>query len=123
MSANALKVKASELLLFSSLSSNTESHFFLNKKDIQNLPRWDGEGTTPLSADTATAIAIKKHKAKFGKAKLRSISLKSKKTHCDKSLSCPKKLWYYKAKVKGGKKKTYVVLLDGSFVEPRMVKK
>ena len=123
ISAFALKVKASELLLFSSYSSNIESHFLIDKKDIANLPAWDGESSVPLSTDAASDLALSKHKSKFVNAKLRSVSLKSKKTHCDKKLSCPKELWYYKAKVKGGKKKTYVILMDGSFVEPKMVKK
>jgi len=48
-----------------------------------------------------------------------SISLKSKKTHCGKGLECLDTLWYYKTKVKGGKKKTYIILMDGSFVKAK----
>lgn len=119
INAYALKVKADELLLLTSMSSNTTSHFVVKNKDIVELPVWDGEGSAPLSIDAATKLAKNKHKEKFTKAKLKSISLKSKRTHCGKSLSCPKNLWYYKAKVKGGKRKTYIILMDGSFVKPK----
>lgn len=119
INASALKVKADEMLLLSSMSSNKTSHFVVKNKDIEGLPAWNGEGSAPLSIEAATKLAISKHKEKFSKAKLKSISLKSKKTHCGKSLSCPKSLWYYKAKVKGKKKKTYIILMDGSFVKPK----
>lgn len=109
--------------MFSSILSKTEIHFFLDKKGISELPAWGGEGSVPLCSDAATALATKKHKDEFGKAKLRSISLKSKKTRSDRSLSCPEKVWYYKVKVKGDKKRTYAILMNDSFVEPRIIEK
>ena len=119
INALALKIKADEMLLLSSMSSNTASHFVVKNKDIVGLPTWDGEGSAPLSIEAASKLAMNKHKEKFVKSKLKSISLKSKRTHCSKSLTCPKSLWYYKAKVKGGKSETYIILMDGSFVTPK----
>lgn len=120
MSAYAgIKVKADETLLFISGSSNQTSSYVVKNKTIADLPEWNGDGVAPLSNDDATKLALNKHKEKYGKAKLRSISLKSKKTHCDKGLDCAERFWYYKVKVKGEKKKTYVILMDGSFVKPK----
>ena len=125
LNAHAFKisVKSTELLLLTSASSNKASVYKIKKADSNALPEWDGEGTAPLSTEDATDLAKDKHKEKFTKAELRSISLKSKRTNCFKDLKCPNKVWYYKAKVKGDKRKTYVILMDGSFVKPEIVKK
>ena len=122
LNSYAFKVKADEMVLLISVVENQTSYFVVKNKTIAGLPEWDGDGDgdPPLSSADVTKLAFNKHKEKYTDAKLRSISLKSKATHCGKGLVCPETLWYYKAKVKGGKKQTYLILMDGSFVKAKV---
>jgi len=119
--ALAIKVKSDELHLFASGSSDGVLHYIVSKKDIANISEWNGTGAPPMSADRATSLVRNEHRKTHGNidTTIRKISLSSKETYCNLNLQCPKVLWYYKVKVKGDVRATYVLLLNGEFVYPR----
>ena len=118
--AYALKIGANEILLFSSGVGDKFSHFIISNEKISSVPDWNGVGEPPLSYENVTSLVLDKHKQLNGniESKIRKISLSSKETYCNSTQKCPKTLWYYKVKVKGEKRATYVVLINGNFVEP-----
>lgn len=117
-----VKVGVDELLLLSSGGSSKFSHYIVNKNTISAVPEWDGTGDPPLGNKEVTSLVLKKHKEKYGniESKVRKVSLSSKQTDCSAKQVCPETLWYYKVKVKGEKRATYVVLINGEFVKPRV---
>ena len=115
-----IKVGVNEIHLLSSRVGDTLSNYILNKNNLSSLPSWDGTGEPPLSNSDVTALVLSKHKQLNGniESKVRKVSLSSKETHCNTEQKCPETLWYYKVKVKGEKRATYIVLINGEFVEP-----
>ena len=71
-----------------------------------------------------TSLVLMRHKETYGniESTIRKVSLSSKRTSCSAKQECPETLWYYKVKVRGEKRATYVVLINGEFVEARVVK-
>jgi len=86
------------------------------------VPSWDGVGEAPLSIKAVTSIALSKHKKLNGnvESNIKKVSLSSKETYCSAKQKCPKTLWYYKVKVRGEKRSTYVILMNGKFIDPRI---
>jgi hypothetical protein len=121
-SAYGVKIAEHEILLLSSGAGDKFLHYIINKDEMHSIPEWDGVGEPPLNSEKATSLALSKHKNLYGNidSKIRKISLSSKEANCNPTKKCPKVLWYYKIKIKGEKRATYVVLIDGSFVEPRI---
>ncbi len=115
LNSHALDIGEDQLLLEAVYTGDV---FVINKKDIPTLAVWDGKDSAPLSLESALKLASNKHKNEFDIVHFRSIGLKSKKTKCDKSLSCPKKIYYYKVKTRDKHFTSYVILMDGSFVIP-----
>ena len=112
--SHAIEIGKDQLLLEALYTGDS---FIINNKDIADLITWDGKGEAPLGLESAIKLASKKHKSEFDSVHFRSIRLKSKKTKCDKSLSCPKKLFFYAVKTRGDNFKTYIILMDGSFIK------
>jgi len=119
--AEKIKISSNELLLLSSGVGDDFFHYFINKDEIQYIPKWNGEGEPPLSNSDVTSLVLKKHKKINGNidSEIKKISLRNKNTNCNAKQECPEVLWYYKVKVKGEKRGTYIVLTNGEFVEPR----
>lgn len=119
-SAKAVKISSNEIHLLGSFADGKQINYIVKKDDIANVPEWSGEGEPPLSNELATGLALERHKNRFGEtaAKIRTIKISNKESNCSKEQTCPKTLWYYKIKVKGERKATYVILMDGKFVEP-----
>ena len=120
-SAEAVKISSDEIHLLGSFADGKQINYIIKKKDIANVPEWSGEGEPPLSNDAATELALKEHKNRFGETtdKIKKIKISSKETNCLKEQICPPTLWYYKIKIKGEHKGTYIILMDGQFVDPR----
>ncbi len=122
-SAYAVKVKigVDEIHLLSSGMEDHFVHYIVKKNEIASVPSWDGVGEPPLSNKDVTSLALSKHKELNGdiESKVRKVSLSSKETSCGSTQNCPETLWYYKVKVKGEKRATYIILINGEFIEPR----
>jgi len=122
-SANATKISISksELLLLSSGVGDELFHYVVKKEQLSSIPSWNGQGEPTLSDTEAAALALKKHQELNGKisSEIRKLSLRSKNTNCSAEQNCPEILWYYKIKVKGEKRATYIILMNGEFVTPK----
>ena len=119
-----LKIGVDELLLLSAGGSSEISHYIVDKNNLSAVPSWDGAGDPPLANKAVTSLVLKKHKETHGniESTIRKVSLSSKRTSCSAKQECPETLWYYKVKVRGEKRATYVVLINGDLVEPRVNK-
>jgi hypothetical protein len=117
-----VKIGVNEMLLLSSGVGDKFFHYILRKDELSSVPSWDGVGEPPLNTKDVTSLVLSKHKKLNGniESKVKKVSLKSKETFCSPEQKCPKTLWYYKVKVRGEKRATYVVLINGEFVEPRI---
>jgi len=122
-SAHAIKIRIdkNELLLLSSGVGDELSHYIVNKDKMASIASWDGQGEPALSNSEISSLVLNKHKAINGDidSEIKKISLKSKNTNCNPEQKCPEVLWYYKVKVKGEKRATYIVLMNGEFVASR----
>ena len=120
-SAHAERVAADELHLFASYADGAALHYVIHEQQVARAPDWSGEGSPPLSQETATSMALAKHRQRFATsdARVRKVGAVGKRTHCSRDVQCPDTLWYYKVKIAGEPAATYVILMDGQFVEPR----
>lgn len=117
--AGAVTVTANEIHLLGSFVDGKQVHYIVKKDELADVPEWSGVGEPPLSNGAATDLALKKYQKIFGKdgAKIRKIKISSKTTNCTKEQTCPTTLWYYKVKVKGAQRASYVILMNGQFVD------
>jgi len=121
VSAAKVSIGKNELLLLSSGVGDDLFHYIVSKDRLNSIPSWNGQGEPRLSDTEATELALKKHKELNGatNSEVKKVSLRSKNTNCSVEQECPEVLWYYKIKVKGEKRASYIVLMNGEFVEPQ----
>ncbi|MFC1684146.1 hypothetical protein ACFL0R_01560 [Pseudomonadota bacterium] len=105
--------------------NNQTYSYDVPRSKIGSLPKWDGKNNPPISINEAVGIAASKMMEETGAAQTSLVELKldSKVKKC-KEGDCQIDFWYYKIELMPGgryeranykKRKTYIVLMDGSF--------